>query len=32
MNSTLASLAKAIEGIVVMSQDLDSMYFSLLNN
>ena len=32
MSKTLASLAQAIAGLVVMSQDLDSMYFSLLNN
>lgn len=32
MGSTLKNLAKAIEGLVVMSQEHDSMYFSLLNN
>lgn len=32
MQSTLIALAKAVEGIVVMSQELDSMYFSLINN
>lgn len=32
MSQTLSSLAQAIAGLVVMSQDLDSMYFSLLNN
>jgi dynein heavy chain, axonemal len=32
MDVSLKSLDKAIKGLVVMSQDLDSMYFSLLNN
>ena len=32
MGKTLAGLAQAIEGIVVMSQELDSMYYSLMNN
>lgn len=32
MNTSLNNLNKAIEGIVVMSQELDSMYYSLLNN
>lgn len=32
IDSSLKSLDKAIKGLVVMSQDLDSMYFSLLNN
>jgi dynein heavy chain len=32
MRSTLISLSKAIQGFGLMSQELDSMYYSLLNN
>lgn len=32
MRSTLANLKKAIGGEIVMSADLDSTYFSMLNN
>eukprot|EP01016_Furgasonia_blochmanni_P053051 TRINITY_DN8526_c0_g1_i2.p1 TRINITY_DN8526_c0_g1~~TRINITY_DN8526_c0_g1_i2.p1 ORF type:complete len:274 (-),score=42.95 TRINITY_DN8526_c0_g1_i2:88-909(-) len=32
MRDTLVNLQNAIQGLVVMSQDLDSMYYSLLNN
>jgi len=32
MRSTLINLSKAIQGFGLMSQELDSMYYSLLNN
>jgi dynein heavy chain len=32
MGRTLVDIKKAIEGIIVMSQELDSMYVSMLNN
>lgn len=32
LRSTLISLSKAIQGFGLMSQELDSMYYSLLNN
>ncbi len=32
MSSTLKTLDKAIQGLSIMSQELDSMYYSLLNN
>lgn len=32
LKDTLGLLQKAIKGFVVMSQDLDDMYLSLLNN
>lgn len=32
MRSTLQLLTKAIQGFALMSQELDSMYYSLLNN
>jgi dynein heavy chain len=31
MRSTLVLLKKAIKGFIVMSEDLDSMYLSILN-
>jgi dynein heavy chain len=32
MKSLLENLISAIQGLVVMSQELDSMYYSLMNN
>lgn len=32
MKSTLVLLQKAIQGLVVMSQDLETMFFSFMNS